>query len=59
MIDCYNACLFQMAKDIDVNPHAIEAWKVTKSTVKGIINNSLLSIVFDLFLQVQDMYSLI
>ena len=32
-----------MAKDVEINPHAKEAWKVTKSTVKGNTTNCTIS----------------
>lgn len=34
-------CLLQYVKSREINPHAKEAWKVTKSGVKGRYHNTL------------------
>ena len=34
-------CLLQYVKSREINPHAKEAWKVTKSGVKGKYHNTL------------------
>ena len=31
----YCSIFFQTVKNMDINPHAVEAWKATKSGVKG------------------------